>query len=244
MEGRTWRLPGTVPLVGDWVQRDEAFAGQMAERDRLIAARADAVHGVLPDARQAADELYAVVLEKLRADGGYEVGPREVRRPDGVRVDLAPDAPLLTLGRLVQADLCLMQAQGGEHVLAGAVLCFPASWTLAQKLGQPLTGIHRPVQAYDDGMARRVQRLFDAVRVGQPLMRFNALVYDDPTLHQPRLEGVERPRPVARSYLRSERQCLVRLPQSGAVVFAIHTCLVRMDDLAPGVRQGLAEAGL
>ena len=31
-----------------------------------------------------------------------------------------------------------------------------------------------------------LQRLFDAIRPEQPLMRYNALLYADPTLHQPR----------------------------------------------------------
>lgn len=244
MEGRTWRLPGIVPMVGDWIERDEAFAGQMAERDRLIAARREAVEGLLPQGRAAAGELLDAVLAKLAADPGYAVGDADVRRPDGVRVEVRRDAPMAVLGRLVQEDLCLMQESAAGHFLTGAVLCFPASWTLAEKLGRPLVRIHRPVEAYDDGMARRVQRLFDAVRVEAPLMRFNALVYDDPTLHQPRPEGVERPRPVERRYLRSERQCLVRLPQSGAVVFSIHTRIVKMDDLSPEMRAGLAGGGI
>lgn len=245
MEGRTWRLPGIVPLEdGAWVLRDEAFAGQMAERDRLIAERLPLVHDLLPEGRGAADELYRAVLEKIAEDAGYLVGGAEVVRPDGVVVPLDPARPLITLGRLVQEDLCLMQARGDEHVLTGAVLCFPASWTLAQKIGRPLTGIHVPVPHYDDGMARRVQRLFDAIRVGQPLMRFNALIYDDPVLHQPRREGEARPRPVEKIYLRSERQVLMRLPETGAVVFSIHTYVVRIDSLSQAERDGLAAVGL
>ncbi|MBC2835877.1 heme-dependent oxidative N-demethylase family protein [Paragemmobacter straminiformis] len=245
MEGRTWRLPGIVPLGdGNWVLRDEAFAGQMAERDRLIAGRLPLVHDLLPEGRDAVDELYRAVLGKIAGDAGYRVGLSEVARPDGVVVPLDPARPLVTLGRLVQEDLCLMQARGDEHVLTGAILCFPASWTLAQKIGKPLTGIHVPVPHYDDGMAKRVQRLFDAIRVEQPLMRFNALIYDDPVLHQPRIEGAARPRPVEKIYLRSERQCLMRLPETGAVVFSIHTYVVRIASLSVAEREGLAAAGL
>ena len=66
---------------------------------------------------------------------------------------LNPAQPLLTLGRLVQEDLCLMEPQGDEYDLTGAILCFPASWTLAQKIGRPMTGIHHPVEIYDDDLA-------------------------------------------------------------------------------------------
>ncbi len=245
MDPRTARLPGIVPVEGDdWLRVDDAFAGQMAERDRLIALDADRVHAMLPEAMPAAAELLGRVLEVLGRTAGYMVGAQSVTRPDGVVVPLNRDLPLLTLGRLVQEDLCLLQHDGAEHVLTGAILCFPASWTLAQKIGQPMTAIHTPVAPYDEGIARRVQRLFDAIRQEQPLWRANALVYDDPTLHQPRLEHERRPKPVSRVYLRSERQCLMRLPQTRAVVFSIHTYVVRMDDLAPEARAGLEAAGI
>ncbi len=242
---RTWRLPGMLPCgAEDWLREDEAFAGQMAERDRLIAERLPFVHAVLPEGRAAADELYAAVLEVLARRAGYAVGAHEVRRPDGVVVPLDADAPLVTLGRLVQEDLCLMEKQGAESVMTGAVLCFPASWTLAQKIGKPMTGIHKPVHHYDEDIARRVQRLFDMVRVGQPLERYNALVYDDPALHNPRLEFDRRPYAVARLYMRSERQCILRLPQTGAVVFSIHTHIVPMDRFTDAERAAMVAAGL
>jgi dimethylamine monooxygenase subunit A len=191
----------------------------------------DLVHALLPRAEPAAAELYAAVLARLAGVPGYEVGAESVTRPDGVVVPLDEGKPLLTLGRLVQEDLCLLEAEGDEHILSGAILCFPASWTLAQKIGRPLSTIHVPVPVYDEGITRRVQRMFDAIRPAQPLWRANALLYDDPTLFQPRLEGQQRRRPVEKTYLRSERQCLLRLPQSNAVVFTIHTFVVRRSTL-------------
>jgi hypothetical protein len=181
--------------------------------------------------RAAAAELYHRVIARLGDTPGYEVGAEVARRPDGVAVPLDADRPLLTLGRLVQEDLCLMQAEGPEHVLTGAVLCFPAGWTLAQKIGRPLTRIHVPVASYDAGIAARVQRLFGAIRPEQPMWRANSLLYDDPSLFQPKPEGQPRPKPTANAYVRSERQCLLRLPLSRAVVFTIHTCVVRAEDV-------------
>lgn len=244
MDPRTARLPGILPVEGDdWLRVDEAFAGQMRLRDGLIAGAPQAVHGLLPEARAAAGEVSALVLDKLARTPGYAVGPARVRRPDGVEVGLDPAAPLLTLGRLVQEDLCLMQAGAdGEHRLTGAILCFPASWTLGQKLGRGLGAIHDPVPPYDDGMARRVQRLFDAIRPEQPLWRMNWLTYDDWKLHQPRLEGEHRPQPEGHLYIRCERQCLLRLPVSRAVVFSIHTYLVRAETLSEAERVALREA--
>lgn len=245
MDPATARLPGMRPCgAEDWLRMDEAYAGQMAERDWLIATRQPLVHALLPEGRAAAAELLDMVLELLARREGFAVRAASVTRPDGVVVPVDRAFPLITLGRLVQQDLCLMQKQGEESVLTGAILCFPASWTLAQKLGKPMTGIHAPVEHYDDALARRVQRLFDMVRVGQPMERFNALVYDDPTLHQPRLENARRQRPVARTYLRSERQVVLRLPVTQAVLFSIHTIIVPMTALEEEAVAAMAAAGL
>lgn len=223
----TRRLPGIQPVEGrDWLRVDEVYAGQMALRDRLIAAQPEVVHALLPEARRAADELCATVLDWLRAEKGFAVAEDRVTRPDGVIVPLDPGNPLLTLGRLVQQDLCLMQARGDEYALTGAILCFPASWTLAQKLGRPMTGIHAPVEIYDAALAARVHRLFTMIRPEQPLWRMNFFSYDDYILHRPRVEGDYRLQPLGRAYVRCERQTLVRLPLTQAVVFAIHTIVV------------------
>jgi len=248
MDPRTARLPGVLPVEGDdWLRVDDAFAGQMAERGRLIADRPEDVHAVLESARPAAEELYEVILTRLAQTPGYQVGTQEVRRPDGVTVALDKAAPLRTLGLLVQEDLCLMEKPdnaGDEHVLTGAILCFPASWSLAEKLGRPLIGIHRPVPDYETEIARRVQRLFDAIRPEQPLWRMNSLVYRDPSLHQPRREADPRSDRRGGTFVRAERQTLIRLPQTRAVVFAIHTYVVDIASLSAEELAGLKDARL
>lgn len=245
MDPRTARLPGVLPMDGDdWLRVDDGFAGQMAERDRLLAQVPGAVHALTDAGRPAATELYNAILSRLTGQPGYRIGQTTALRPDGVEVPLDPGQPLMTLGRLVQADLCLMERHGDEHVLTGAVLCFPASWSLAEKIGRPLIGIHIPVPSYDGDIARRVQRMFDAVRVEQPLWRANALVYVDPTLHQPRRESDPRTDRRGGRYVRSERQCFVRLPQTRAVVFSIHTYVVRIESLTAEARAGLEEVRL
>ena len=225
-------LPGIAPMdPDDWIIVDDAHAAQMAARGRLLAERRDRVLAMDDAALPAAQELLDAVLAVLEARPDHEVTPGQVRRPDGVTVALHRDDPMTTLGQLVQQDLCLMEKRAEEHVLTAAVLCFPASWTLEEKFMRPLTGIHVPVDSYDDSMARRVQRFFDGVQVGRPLWRFNALWYVDPTLHQPRREADRRPERGAEEadYLRTERQSLVRLPRSGAVVFGIHTSVLARE---------------
>jgi hypothetical protein len=243
IDPRTRRLPGILPVEGrDWLRIDEAYAPQMALRDRLIAAQPEVVHALLPEGRPAAEELYHAIVDWLRDAPGFTRTTNTIRRPDGAGVPLDPDQPLLTLGRLVQEDLCLMESRGEEYRLTGGILCFPASWSLRQKLGRALTGIHDPVPVYDPDIARRVARLFDAIRPEQPLWRMNYLTYDDFVLHQPRVEGDRRPRPTDHVFIRSERQCLLRLPVTRAVVFTIHTYVVDASSVTPEELSALREA--
>ncbi|MDP2083111.1 MAG: DUF3445 domain-containing protein [Pseudotabrizicola sp.] len=241
-DARTRRLPGILPLdMADWLRVDDAYAGQMALRDRLIAEREDAVVGQVSLAAQAIEEFYEFTLARLPE--GFVWAGDSVTRPDGVRLTLDPARPLQTLGRLVQQDLCLMQEHGtGEHMLSAAVLCFPAGWTLAEKLGRPLMRMHRPVEDYTPDMGRRVQRLLDAVRVETPLWRANAHHSRAP-LFNPLTEDAPKDTVAqgAMPFIRSERQCLIRLPVSRAVLFSIHTYVVRLEDLTAAQASALAE---
>ena len=209
------RLPGTVPVPpADWLQRDEVFAEQMAARDYLIAERRAAVHALAPEARPAAGELLALVLAHLDGVPGYVRDGGTMVRPDGIRVAL-DDEPLIAAGRLVQEDLLLLDRPEGadEHVLVGAILCFPSNWTLAEKLGKGLARIHLPVERYDASLARRVQRLLDSIRPEAPIMRANLLLHDETALFNPRPEfAPHAPDTGAATCVRVERQTILRLP--------------------------------
>ncbi|WP_370223009.1 heme-dependent oxidative N-demethylase family protein [Pararhodobacter marinus] len=236
MDPRLKRLPGILPLdPADWLVVDEAYAGQMAERVRLLETKRAAVLQALPEAADAVGELVDTVEARLPALGFTRDGGAWLC-PDGRRVE--GEEGLARLGHLLQEDLCVMQpGPDGIPRLTAAVLCFPASWTLAEKLGRGLPGIHKPVPGYAGGLEARVQRLFEAIRPEQPLWRMNYLDYIDPTLHQPRLESETRPHrdgpeQAGGDYIRCERQCLVRLPRTRAVVFSIHTYVVPRASLS------------
>lgn len=223
-------LPGVRPLTdGAWLRVDEAYAGQMSYRRQLLAERRADVFYQSAAGKKAAEEVLEIALERL-PDMGFEVLSNHAICPDGARIDLTRDAPLAVLAQLVQEDICLLTKDGDEHMLAAAALCFPANWTLAEKAGKPLTHIHIPVPEYDNDIAKRVQRLFDGVQVGRPLWRNNYLRYNTPDLFQPRpADGPARAEPDAENqgYVRAERQCILRLPLTGAVVFSIHSYVVR-----------------
>lgn len=244
MEPRTARPPGLSPLdPAEWVARDPDYAAQMAERDRLLAADPDAVMASLPEAAAALAEFRAALLNHLSARPGWRVEARTATRPDGRAVSLSLDT-LRLAGRLCQEDFLLLAPGEPEHRLVAGVLCFPSRWTLAEKMGRDLTPIHGPVPGYAEGLAARVNRVFAALAPERPLMRVNWLVHATDRLDLPQREGAKSPPgdPSRGWHLRTERQTLLRLPQTGAVAFGIKTTVTPVEALTRAQRAGLRAA--
>jgi hypothetical protein len=235
------RLPGVQPCPPDqWLLRDEAFNGQVQYRDRLVASNSADVIRSPPDAEPAARGLLDAVLAHLKNDAGYTRDGEHMIRPDGARIAL-DDEPLRVAARLVQQDLLLLAPEGGEHRLVAAVVCFPASWTLSQKIGRSMTAIHSPVARYDASIAKRTERIIASLRPGEPVWRANVLPYNDPELRQPRLEGEHRPfDPALPTFIRVERQTLLRLSPA-SVAFAIHTGIVPLENVPPDAVEALKQ---
>lgn len=223
MEPRLSRPPGLMPLdPAEWFVIHADFAAQMAYRDRLIAEKTETV-------------LAAAAGRAGGGGGTVAGGGRGGRGAAGLPRRGRGGHPA---GRLVADDLCLLMpdAASGKYRLVGAVLCFPSRWRLADKVGRPVTMIHDPVPDYAEELARRVNRVFEAMRVGRTLWRVNWLVHPTPELHLPlELEAKSEPLGDPREglWLRTERQTLLRLPRTGAVVFGIKTSVSPVETLAP-----------
>jgi len=232
MKSAMRRLPGVQPLdIKDWILVDDAYARQMAYRDHLMTNKPEAVLATCSEASDAVAELLDVLLSHLNTVDGYEVQDKRMKRPDGEFVPTDHYGQMETIGRLLQQDFCVLNKTGDEHVLKAAALCFPASWRLDQKIGKPLGAIHSPVSSYDAVLARKVQKMLDLMRPEQALWRANCLIYSNPDLFQPQ-RRIDRPDLYgAQKWVRVERQTLRKLPQTGAVVFGIHTSQVRLDSL-------------
>ena len=210
LDPQTARLPGVSPVaIDDWLTVSDAYKPQMRYRRELIASKQGEVFVAHETAFQVCEELRDIL--NVGPTGGH---------------------PLIDAALNVQEDLCILQKQGDQHILTASVMCFPSSWDVRQKIGRSIADIHTPVAEFSD-VSQTVERMLSAIRVEQPLGRANFLIYTDPELHQPRGEGITKPiDPKAPRYIRVERQTFRRLPESLAVVFAIHTYIVPEDYLS------------
>lgn len=253
MRPRTASPPGIQPLdPAQWLFFSDDVEGQMALRDRLIEGE-DADLGpawMVAGGEKAAEELLDCVVDHLVSRGFGAVSSGKLRRKDGVSVDLS-GPPMAVLGRLAPEDFLIMERPEGaeEHVLTAGVLLFPAHWTLSEKIGRPLVRIHQPVPDYEGDLSRRVQRFFDGVQVGRPLWRANWHFAGTPQIVTPMREvdkvGLYLERlPDERSvgWLRVERQTILRLPRTGAVVFGVRTLMSDIGGLTSEQWRGLQAA--
>jgi hypothetical protein len=230
---------GLEPLGSrDWIEPDEFLASDLTQKERLLAARRDVV------ARSEAG-THAAQMEVLRMLTEYL--PRrypQIYTRDGDSIHIGPAArsvaveavnePLIAAARLVQEDLCVMRRSDEGWRLAAAVLCFPSSWSLAEKLGKNLGAIHAPVPGFAGRMESVVTRVFDNLRVGEPLARTNWSIYNDAELHHPPSEGgatqfSSDDDVMARAHIRVEPQTLTRLPETSDILFTIR---VYVDPMA------------
>lgn len=251
LDPRTARPPGLAPLdPAALVSLDADFAAQMARRDRLIGERPDRVIARTPEGDAPARELLAHVAEAALLRPGFAREGTLWRRPDGGRVAIDPARPLASLGRMVAEDWALLMpdAEAGEPRLVAAVVCFPSRWDLSEKIGRPLTAIHGPVPGYAGGLAPRVNRVFETLRPGRPLWRANWLIHATDEPHLPlgetdkMLERAEAEVADGPLYLRTERQTLTRLPETGAAAFGIKTSITPLEALTGEEAAALARA--
>ncbi len=240
----------------DLVEIDERYPAEMTERRDLLAARHAEVFAAQPGSQGAGGEVLAVLLDLLprRYPAWFSrLGDTFCNHLTGERWNLAKPAhdPLELAGRLVQEDLCVIDSSGPAPVLSAAILCAPSRWRLAEKIGRPLAEVHAAVPLYADALSRPVDRFMGALKPGKVAQRLNWSVVDDGALfqtggkhrtgHDP---SVTADNAGERLFLRVERQTLMRLPQSGAVLFAIHVHSYRLARVAavPGVASELADA--
>jgi hypothetical protein len=244
---------GLRPIAPErWISPDARRLPELALKHDLLASRRDVVVRERSDTRPAQAELLRMLAGHLAEVHG------EARDSDGMMgalggsrtADLSDGAepPIVRAARLVQDDLVLMRKDQDGWRLVAACLCFPSTWSLAEKFNQPMDAIHEAVPGYAGQMAGRINRIFDHLPTGQVVERFNWSIYGDDELHHP--EPKSGPRAwqglcggiAERAFVRVERQTLRRLPASQDIVFTIrvHVDPVRVFREHPG---GKALAG-
>ncbi|CAM6093039.1 unnamed protein product [Calypogeia fissa] len=250
---------GVEPLdPEDWIEIDIFYDEEVALRRDVLETRKEisvASHPAYPQAVEANWEVLELLVEFLpkRFPSRFAVtgGGNVIHNLSSGEVfdisDRSQD-PLDISSRLVQEDLCLMMKVDGElRFVSGAVL-FPQRWSLQEKLGMNMKDIHLPVPLYEE-IGPKVNAFMDRLKVGKPVWRANWTIVDDPTLFQPmteediygalqgRIRELDDQITVStagtRLFTRCERETLMRLPRTGAILFTIRTYIKPLSVFEP-----------
>ncbi|MBL8582109.1 MAG: DUF3445 domain-containing protein [Rhizobiaceae bacterium] len=236
---------GLKPLeLSDWIEVDASYDAQLREKRRIEAEHLDQVFVAEPGTETAQQEVLDLLRihlprrfpERFRGEcKGLAISGHPALTIDEMRA--LP--PLRAAARLVAEDLILMRrGDSGWRLVAGS-LCFPSHWSLTEKFGLPMQGIHAPVPGFGPGTrtAELINRIFDKLLVEQPVQRWNWSVQAGGELYRPFgsaqqiRRATERPSKFpdgdipAHAFIRVERQTLRKLPSSGDILFTIRIYL-------------------
>ena len=235
---------GLVALqLKDWIEADEYFYDELKEKKQLLISNYPEVFASRPGSLPAQTEVLALVLKHMEKyyPGVLTIEQDEVILPKlkwKFRISDFEESPLDLCGRLVQEDLCLMAPGPDGYTLEAASLCFPARWRLMDKMGLPMSGIHKPVPDYSEKLSRPVDSFFNRIDVDRPVWRVNWSLTTDPTMFQPVRQkhsaselSITSKNAGDKVYMRCERQTLRRLPDTGWILFTIKTYLDKVSKL-------------
>lgn len=137
----------------------------------------------------------------------------------GIPVDEGASAA--QLGSAWEPDYVLLN--DGLRVQAGCV-CFPSFWSLPEKLGQVIDLVHDPVPGLNEEIGAKIRVFLERLKPGDIWERWNwglAATPErncHPEMRRPRLDANAT---LASTWFRVEHQALVRLPETGSILFGI-----------------------
>lgn len=151
----------------------------------------------------------------------------------------------LLLAKIWEPDFLLLQPDGkGRFILVAGAVCFPSSWALEEKMGQPVEAIHGPVPTLNKSMGGSIGTFLNKIQPGSAWERDNWGLAGSVELNQHparKLLRLQPPVDLEHVWLRIENQILVGLPENLGLLFGIRLEQHRLADLA---QDGEAAAGL
>lgn len=235
---------GLKPMeMADWLDVGPDHTEFMAAKRARLAGCPQLYYRTLARSRPAQAELLRLVAENLAAHHASRFardGDVLADHIDGSRHQLDDPGrePLDILGGLAEEDFVLFGREEGHDVVIAATNAYTSSGRIVSCVGRGMHFAHEPVPGLNAALAARIDRVIGNVQAGRPVVRFNWFV--TPIASRLFPEGshdanVEAGEAAARRlaadhaaagallWLRVERQSFVRLPETGALAFGIHT---------------------
>ena len=148
-------------------------------------------------------------------------------------------------------DMCLLtrRENDDQYRLIGAAVAWPSDWHPKDKIGLPLRALHAPIAGYEEQLATGVDRFMETLKSGAIYGRCNWFIAptgarrwlaEGPAEHA--FAHVTSENAGETLFVRSERQTLRRLPETGAILFTIGIYVEPLGNLRPENIAMLAKA--
>ena len=225
----------------DWLETGADHISFMkAKRARLEGLPA-LFYGCVPSSRPAQAELLGLATAHLVANHGGNFTLDDGRlhdHLDGSRHALAGSEPLEVLGRVLEEDFILIEKVDGADIISAASNAYTTSGRIVSSVGRSMRFAHEFVPGLNDQLGARIDRVLANVQTGAPVVRFNWVLTSiadrlfPEGSHDANVEASERAaealdddhrRAGEMLWVRVERQTFVRLPETRALAFGIHT---------------------
>lgn len=221
----------------EFFQLPSQGATVLAQRRRWLHEQADQYAGLRPEGISLLEEMVAHLSRWT---------PQAVA---GFAPDAAPWTQLLELGARLDTDFLLLNLEpAGAARLAAGCVCFPSSWSLAEKIGHPVEVIHGVVPGLNDQLSAPISQFLRRMPPETAWLRANWGLSRSPELNQHpdrRLPKLDAKVTLAEVWLRVEDQALISLPRTGGVLFGIRVTVVPLPvvvtdpEAAHGLRRAL-----
>jgi len=175
--------------------------------------------------------------------------------PEGVQLTPQADAPgrelaamlgvngtLAEVALAAHEDMCMLTQRDGDdqYRLIGAAVAWPTDWNPKDKIGLPLRALHAPIAGYEEQLATGVDRFMETLKPGPIYGRCNWFIAPTGERHwiangppEQAFAHVTQGNAGETLFVRSERQTLRRLPQTGAILFTIGIYVEPLRSLNP-----------
>lgn len=192
----------------------------------------------------ARDEAFAAHPQGVQSTRNAEEPARELA------VMLGVDGGMLEVARVHHEDMCLLKKFEGEdfYRLIATAVAWPTDWHPKDKMGLPIAAMHAPIQGYAEQLASGVDHFMTKLKPGRIFGRCNWFIA--PTGEgrwiagppEQDFAGITADNAGERLFVRSERQTLRRLPDTGAILFTIGVYVAPLGTLSAANVAMLAHA--
>lgn len=187
---------------------------------------------------------YFQIIEKESAFINNITGKKFPLNPDL----LSKDDILRLIATNIEEDMLIMlknpnKEQPDEYILRSTITCFAAGFNPSSKLNKNLSAIHQPVPNYETKLQFSMNKFFSRISKNEFVVRINWSVQTHGNLCAPvGNHGNKKDKTILneidpetldfnKCFLRCEKQCVTRLPETGAIMMIIRTYVTSLMKL-------------